>query len=393
MRTIALVLIAFLSFHMNAPADEPLECRDRPLVLAHYMPWYVAKPVSPQWGWHWTMNRFDPETINDGRRDVASHHYPLAGAYDSSDPSILEYHLLLMKLCGIDGVIVDWYGLTDLSDYAVLHRNTQRLIDAVERMEMQFAICYEDQTVTPLVKEGRISADQIEQHVATEIDWLAENWFMRPGYVRLDGKPVLLSFGNTGLSGPQWTSLLKHTRTPLAYFSEHTRRDGATGAFDWPIPDEGLLRSEHFDRASLHWPDSIPAVYPRFVDVYAKANVNDGYVRIADNDGKTFLTTMRHAFASGTRIIQLVTWNDWGEGTCIEPSVEFGYRDLEALQNLRRRRSELKLNAGAEDLRLPWQLLQQRRNPSRQKDVQRWDAVAVMIGNGDFENARKALAQ
>jgi hypothetical protein len=28
-------------------------------------------------------------------------------------------------------------------------------------------------------------------------------------------------------------------------------------------------------------------------------------------------------------IIQIATWNDWGEGTVVEPSREFGYRDLE----------------------------------------------------------------
>ena len=32
-----------------------------PRILAHYMPWYEAKPHSPHWGWHWTMGVFDPE--------------------------------------------------------------------------------------------------------------------------------------------------------------------------------------------------------------------------------------------------------------------------------------------------------------------------------------------
>ena len=32
-------------------------------VLVHYMPWYASKPVSGEWGWHWTMNRFNPETV------------------------------------------------------------------------------------------------------------------------------------------------------------------------------------------------------------------------------------------------------------------------------------------------------------------------------------------
>jgi hypothetical protein len=30
------------------------------------MPWYEAKPFSPDWGWHWTMNHFDPEHADAG---------------------------------------------------------------------------------------------------------------------------------------------------------------------------------------------------------------------------------------------------------------------------------------------------------------------------------------
>ena len=111
------------------------------LILAHYMPWYTAKPFSDHWGWHWTMNHFDPEKQNDGRREIASRYYPLIGPYDSGDPFVLEYHLLLMKLAGIDGVIADWYGLHEFRDYPTLHRNTTRLLEQCERLKMKFAIC------------------------------------------------------------------------------------------------------------------------------------------------------------------------------------------------------------------------------------------------------------
>ena len=99
----------------------------RKLLLAHYMPWYQAKPFSSAWGWHWTMNKFNPDAKQAGdssetaKRQIASHFYPLIGPYDSADPAVLECQLLQMKLAGIDGVIVDWYGLTDLHDYAALH--------------------------------------------------------------------------------------------------------------------------------------------------------------------------------------------------------------------------------------------------------------------------------
>src|SRR5689334_4515096 len=81
-------------------------------------------------GWHWTMGRFDPERIGpEGRREIASHSYPLVGPYDSADPDVLEYHTLLMKVAGIDGVVADWYGSEDFNDYAAIHRRTALLFE------------------------------------------------------------------------------------------------------------------------------------------------------------------------------------------------------------------------------------------------------------------------
>ena len=52
------------------------------LVLAHYMPWYTAKPFSDHWGWHWTMDHFAPDKETDGKRQIASKFYPIIGPYD-----------------------------------------------------------------------------------------------------------------------------------------------------------------------------------------------------------------------------------------------------------------------------------------------------------------------
>lgn len=99
----------------NEGSSHSAKASTQRLILAHYMPWYTAKPYNSHWGWHWTMNHFDPERVVNGERELASHYRPLIGPYDSGDPHVLEYHLLLMKLAGIDGVIIDWYGLQDFS--------------------------------------------------------------------------------------------------------------------------------------------------------------------------------------------------------------------------------------------------------------------------------------
>ncbi|HIE96792.1 MAG TPA: hypothetical protein EYQ63_07210, partial [Fuerstia sp.] len=99
------------------------------------------------------MNHFDPDNIAaNGQREVASHDYPLIGLYDSNDPDALECQVLLMKLAGIDGVIIDWYGTAQFRDYGDVHRNTQHFIKHLKRAGLQFAICYEDQTVKHMME-------------------------------------------------------------------------------------------------------------------------------------------------------------------------------------------------------------------------------------------------
>ena len=82
-------------------------------VYVQIMPWFQTPETlgGTSWGWHWTMNNCDPNTIlPNGQRQIASYDYPLIGPYDSSDPYVIEYQMLLMKLSGISGTTVDWYG-------------------------------------------------------------------------------------------------------------------------------------------------------------------------------------------------------------------------------------------------------------------------------------------
>lgn len=388
-----LIAVSFLAV-TNADIqaqDSRSDDHEQPLVMAHYMPWYVAKPVSQVWGWHWTMGHFDPEKLVDRKRAIASHFYPLIGPYDSGDENVLEYHLLLMKLAGIDGVIVDWYGLQKLYDYPILHRNTQRLVEQVERLGMKVVICYEDQTIPALVKAELVKPEDRIAHAVREIDWLADNWFKLDSYVKLEGRPVLLSFGHAGLTNDEWSKCLTKLKSPVSYFSEHFRRDGAQGGFDWPIPKEGLQATERFQMAATGWPNSIPVGFPRFVDIYSEAKLHDSYGRIEDKDGATFRASLENALRSKARIIQVATWNDWGEGTNIEPSREFGYRDLEIVQNFRRKHVDATFSRRSADLRLPIKLLEHRRRASSTEQESRLDKVAELLVAGKMSDARSML--
>lgn len=388
------VLAFILCFNLCAFAEETPDSRRSaskqnatPLILAHYMPWYTAKPFSDHWGWHWTMNYFDPEQEIDGRRQIASKYHPLIGPYDSGDPQVLEYHLLLMKLAGIDGVIVDWYGLTDYRDYAVLHRNTTRLLQQCERLNMKFVICYEDQTIPALVEAERIAATDRVADAVSEIDWLGKYWFKSGSYVNLDRKPVLLSFGHSGLTNDEWSQCLSRLASPVAYFSQDIRRNGAIGGFGWPSPKVGMIQVDRFLIESANWPAAIPAAFPRFDDIYKVAGVGEGYPQLPDDSGRTLQSTLRKALDCNAPIIQIATWNDWGEGTQIEPSVEFGVRDLLIIQSILREAGITTFTR--QDLALANDLFKVRRSGVQGEKA---DAIAKAISSERLLFARSRLA-
>jgi hypothetical protein len=375
-----------------APPTESPDPGKRPLILVHYMPWYSAKLASPQWGWHWTMNVFDPEKQEQGRRSIASHYYPLIGPYDSGDPVVLEYHLLLMKLAGIDGVIADWYGLSNHFSYPVEHRNTGALFQAADRLRLKYAVCYEDHTIGKLVEAGKLAAAERVKHARAEVDWLRKNWFARPAYLRIANRPLFLSFGFDGLTDPEWEVVFADEADKPVYLSEHRRRSIAAGAFDWPVPKDFPASLDRYYRALAEWPVSMPVAFPRFHDIYAEANVHASWGNIPDDDGRTWAITLQRALKSGAPFVQIATWNDWGEGTGIEPTEEFGYRDLEVVQRLRREIVDAQFDCNPEDLRLAHRLIQLRRDAKAQPErTAALDKIAQMLATGALSEARAAL--
>lgn len=322
-------------------------------VMVHYMPWYVAKPHSGSWGWHWTMNRYNPEVIDaSGHREIASRLYPAIGPYDSADPVVLEYHVTLMKLAGIDGVIVDWYGMDDYLDYGIIKQRTATLFDFAQRAGLKLALCYEDRAIKQEITGGFITASNALMHAQQTMLYAQTNFFTKPGYLRWRGQPVLLNFGPQYFtSGAQWQSIfsvLNATNQP-AFFTEDNRLAAGVGAFDWPpmwlsrtnggTLDLAALDSylADFERKGSSWPAFISSAFPRFKDIYAQAGVGMSYGSLSDRDGDTLRCTLARALTNDSAIVQVVTWNDFGEGTVVEPTKQYGYRDLGIIQDLRRR--------------------------------------------------------
>jgi len=93
--------------------------------------------------------------------------------------------------------------------------------------------------------------------------------------------------------------------------------------------------------------------------------VHKSYGYLDDQGGKTFEQTLELAWQSNSGLIQIATWNDYGEGTTIEPTKEFAYRYLQILQ--RKFAANGKFAYKHWDLRLPIMLHQLRKHHAGKK--------------------------
>jgi len=401
-----LVLLSFVLLGLRPVCAAPKS------VMVYYMPWFTAKPYSDSWGWHWTMDHFNPDTVGaSGERQIASWYYPLIGPYDSLDPAVLEYHVLLMKLAGVDGVIVDWYGSANVLDYGRNNQATRKLFDFARKAGLKFSICYEDQTIQHMIDGNHLAAGDALAHARQEMLYLQTNFFSDTSYLRLKGQPVLLNFGPQHfLASTNWEdifSMLAPTNQP-AFFTEDNRLPIGAGAFNWPpmwmsqVPGTGGVLSgaalksylAGFDQKAAAWPAFISSAFPRFHDIYQKSGVRNYWGYLGDRHGDTFRETLSRGMTNASTIVQVVTWNDFGEGTMVEPTHEYGYRDLGIIQDFRREYLEPGFAGSTNDLGMALQFYQLRRqaatNPALAAPL---DRVFTNIVSGKLDDAKQQLEQ
>lgn len=306
-------------------------------VYMHYMPWFQAKPVSPGWGSHWTMANKNPDIIVDettGRRQIASHYYPLIGPYDSKDPDVIEYHLLLMKYSGVDAVLIDWYGSHAVNDYRVNLTATNALVDKLDDVGLKFAAVYEEYTAG--VVEDQTSKTAL-QAARADMDYLESNYFSNSQYLKIANTPVLLTFGPRFFrQASQWTEIFSSMSQKPKFLPlwNHGGFVGDTdnGEFAWVDFDASLTGLNSFYNKLPYVEILIGSAYPRFHDFYEEGGWGDSYGYVDAEEGETLFKTLDRAGKREAKYLQLVTWNDFGEGTAIEPTLEDGFASLVQVQ-------------------------------------------------------------
>jgi hypothetical protein len=244
--------------------------------------------------------------------------------YSSTDPTQVHRQVEDMISRGINGVIIDWYGPNNSIDQA-----TQLVMAEAEKHPgFTFAI---------MVDQGAIEWDSCtgctpQQALIEQLQYVEQTYVPSPAYMRLEGLPVITNF-NIDLSYTiDWTVVNAALSTPPAFLFQnnngftHTLSDGS---YSWVMPtttDYGMSYLTSFYDTGMGYPgeQTVGATYKGFNDTLASW----GSDRIMGQQcGQTWLQTFAKIdslYSSATQLpyLQLVTWNDYEEGTEIESGID-----------------------------------------------------------------------
>ncbi len=382
-----LILICLLVSSLLVYGQKPVQKTNDKKVYMHYMPWFETPETIGRWGWHWTMQTKNPNKIVDGKREIASHFYPLIGPYASRDKDVIEYHMLLMKLSGIDGVLINWYGVQGSNgDVQDLLTSSDAIVSYIDDYGMEFGVVMED----------RFSRNIDE--AKANVRYLKEHYFNNPAYIRWGDEqdPLLGIFGPITFQQPgQWTEILAEAGEDIEFLTLwHESGEAGTaadGEYAWVYQNNtnhlGHLQNFYANRAP-ELKTVMGSAYPGFQDYYKEGGAGNGYFNIPHNDGATLDQTLNKLNEHQNQIdlVQLVTWNDFGEGTIFEPTVETGFEYLKKIQ------AYTGVNYGEAELQLVYKLFRLRKEHKDDPQMQlQLDAASEHLANLEIAEARAIL--
>jgi PKD repeat protein len=254
--------------------------------------------------------------------------------YVSSDTLQVQKQVNDMLSRGIDGAIIDWYGRGESSThFASYDLAVQNFMHESElHPGFNFAIMHDAGALKTCA--ATVGCD-VTQTLIDDLNYANLTYSGSPAYLMSGGRPVIYFFGHEAYT-IDWTRVRAGVAgNPMFIFRNGSgfTKPQTSGAFSWVEPTTvtatnpmALNYLDNYYKTALSFPTeySTGSGYKGFNDTLALWGTN----RIIDQQcGQTWLTSMAEEgkyYSSLKQMlgIQLVTWNDYEEGSEIESGID-----------------------------------------------------------------------
>lgn len=305
-------------------------------VLAFYYGWYGNPQVSQNWS-HW-------KNVDVGRKHIdESTHYPALGPYDSHDRNVVEKHVRQAKEIGLTGFIVSWWAKGDFHD-----RGLPLMLDTAQKHGLKITIYYE--TVPP--RDHPSVSGAVE-----DLGYIVDTYGKHPAWLKVDGKPVIFVYGRAvgQLHLEGWREVIagfndKHPGGAVFIGDQIT--PAAAQVFDGihTYNPTGLTKGKSIEEirnwAATTFPEWVDTAGPNKISCVTIIPGYDDSVQPSRKpprpiteryNGETYRVMWQSAIAANPDWVIVTSWNEWHEGSEIEPSSELGNRELNTTKQFARK--------------------------------------------------------
>jgi glycoprotein endo-alpha-1,2-mannosidase len=306
-----------------------------------YYGWYGNPEFDKEYrGWnhrvnpHWIETTWNDTPPYPGGDDIAANFYPQLGNYSSNDPEVIETHMQQIHDAGIGVVAISWWGRDHFADQSVA-----TILDTAHSFGLK--VVFHLEPFYTSVEEFR-----------TQLAYISDRYNQHPAIYRLNGLPLYYLYNSFKLEHHDWFSMLnpdnsttiRNTVLDGVFISlwttqfdgEFTVKSGFDGFYTYYASDGFAYGS-----TTSNWPYlskfaeeenliCIPCIGPGYIDTRIRP-WNEKTTRHREN-GKYYEEMMKMAIETNPDFIGITSFNEWFEGTQIEPAVpktipSFTYED------------------------------------------------------------------
>ena len=342
-------------------ANAQIELTPSPTISAtDYIP--EPQPVASKYevgtyyfpGWH-TRSRWNPILGYPMRK-------PILGWYDESNPEIADWQIKWAVEHGVNFFLVDWYW--NQGNRHLEHWLHESFAKARFRKYMKWCVMW--------ANHNAASSHSKEDWRKVTQYWI-DNYFADPQYYRINDRPAVFIWSPSNIRRDVKSS--QNAAELYAMSQEMAREAGYKGIYFAAMFDHGsapacqrLADEGYHGMTSYHGFEQLAGrlgkrfPFSAVVDYgpelwHDQTTMADGrldYFPVVDTGwasepwhgaaartitdrtpellGKLCREARKFADAQGTRTIVLGPWNEWGEGSYIEPYAEYGFSDLDEIR-------------------------------------------------------------